>query len=179
MVQALATAYGVKKLTQGQQESKPFWRFDNVTMWIYIVIFVIILFPLIRYIKKELQKTKDQALDLQQLHNWTENQNPSVQQSKADKITTRKDIQAAAKSLAHDLGTKYSDNNHWYDIFNPQGWTENDKKVADTLIYQRNNYGLLKKLYYICYSNSRNLSDDILKYLDKDQLTRVSKYLNI
>lgn len=136
------------------------------------VICIITAFPLYRYITNQIALTKKS-------NNLADNNDPIIQQSKADSITTRKDVQQSAKSLAYDLGTKYSDNGHWYDFLKPSGWTENDVKVADNLIRQRLNYKYLQLLYYNCYSNGRNLSDDILTLLDSDQLERVKKYIKL
>ncbi|MGL2964650.1 hypothetical protein ACSVH2_12580 [Flavobacterium sp. RSB2_4_14] len=147
--------------------------------WILILICIIVPFPLYRFIKKQMAKNSEQDVQLEKDKSFIENQNPIVQTQKAKKITTRTDIQAAAKDLAHHLGTKYSDTNHWYSFLDPRGWTENDKKVADILIKQRLNFKLLERLYYSCYTNSRSLSDDVLKLLDEDELKRVQKYLKI
>jgi hypothetical protein len=156
-----------------------FWRFSNLSMWILLAILTLGAFPLFRYIRSQLEKNKEQKDKLDKDANWTENLNPLTVQQKADKITTRKDVQNAAKELAHNLGTKYSDENNWYDIFNPKGWTENDKAIADILIFQRANYAYLKKLYTQCYTNSLDLSADLVRLLDDDEKKRVSKYLKI
>jgi hypothetical protein len=147
--------------------------------WILILICIIVPFPLYRFIKKQMAKNSEQDTQLVKDKSFIENQNPIIQTAKADKITKNKGVQAAAKDLAHHLGTKYSDANHWYSFLDPRGWTEDDKKVADILIYQRNNYKLLERLYYTCYTNSRSLSDDVLKLLDEDQLKRVQQKLKI
>jgi hypothetical protein len=147
--------------------------------WILILVAIIVSFPLYRFIKKQMAKNSEQDTALEKDKSFIENQNPIIQTAKADKITKNKGVQAAAKDLAHHLGTKYSDANHWYSFLDPRGWTEDDKKVADILIYQRNNYKLLERLYYTCYTNSRSLSDDVLKLLDEDQLKRVQQKLKI
>ena len=147
--------------------------------WFLIIVGIIIAFPLFRYIKAQLEKNKEQNSTITKNAAFVENQNPITRQKKADVITTRKDIQAAAESLAHDLGTKYSDQNSWFSWLNPRGWTENDKSAADTLIKQRLNFKLLEKLYFTCYSNSRSLHDDVLQLLDEEELKRVRKYLTL
>ena len=121
--------------------------------------------------KKNTEVVKDKT--------FLENQNPVVAQNKADKITVRKDVQSAAKQLAHELGTKYSDKNSSWSWIDPRGWTENDKKVADILLYQRYNYWLLKRLYYEVYTNSRSLTDDIFSLLDENELKRVQAKLKL
>lgn len=160
-------------------KNQKFWRFSNIWAWIAVIFIILLMFPLYRYIRKQHQKNVEQKEATEKEVNYAENQNPQIQQTKADKITTRKDIQTAAQELSHHLGTKYSDTDSWWSIFNPRGWTENDKQVADILIKQRLNYNLLKQLYYTCYSNSRDLTADVLKLLDKSELARVRKFLNI
>lgn len=105
------------------------------------------------------------------------NKNPVTLQEKLDAITTRKDIQADAKELAHHLGTKY-DTGSWTDIFNYKKWTENDGAAATILIRQQYNYKFMEKLYFTV-TRSHNLTDDILEYLDKSELEKVRKYINI
>lgn len=108
-----------------------------------------------------------------------ENQNPLSQNQKRKKITTNEALWSASASLAHDLGVKYKDTGKWYDFMNPRGWTENDESARKTLVFQRNNFALLEKLYYQVDTNSRSLRADILEYLDKDELTYLRKYLKI
>ena len=147
--------------------------------WLGIFIGLLLVFPAIRYIMRQLQKTGETEERIAKIKSFNENQNPIVAQSKADKITTRKDIQSAANDLAHHLGTKYSDKNSFWDFFNPKGWSENDSAAAQILIKQRLNFKLLERLYYNVYSNSRSLRDDVLKLLDERELKKVQKYLNL
>ena len=110
--------------------------------------------------------------------NFIANQDEPTLNFNLNKITKRKDIQTAAKDLAHHLGTKYSDKNSWYDWLDPQGWTENDNEVENILMRQRKNYGLLVLLYKQV-TNNRSLSNDIRMYLDSENLNRIRKHINI
>lgn len=162
-----------------KRQSHRFWRLNNLTMWLFIAVFMLIFFPMFRYVRQQLQKNKEQKSELDKDTNYLQNQNPEILKQKANKITTNGQVQAAAKSLAVDLGTKYSDTgNKFTDWLDPHGWTENDANVAKTLIYQRNNYKLLCKLYSI-YTRSRSLPDDVLKLLDESELKKVRKYIKI
>lgn len=107
------------------------------------------------------------------------NQNPLSQNQKRKAITSNTALWSASASLAHDFGVKYKDSGHWYDFMNPRGWTENDQSARKTLVYQRNNFAILEKLYFEVDTNSRSLRADILEYLDKDELTYLRKYLKI
>lgn len=148
----------------------------NWKKWILPIIGLLVAFPLYRYVKKQLAKNEEQDAKLAKNEKYASNQNPITQQSKADKITKRKDIQADANALAHHLGTKYSDKNSWTSIFDWQGWTENDAEAAKIVIRQRLNFKLMERLYYDCYSNSRNLRNDILALIDGDELKKIQKY---
>lgn len=151
----------------------------NWKKWLLIITGIILLFPLMRFLIRQFAKFKEVQTEISNNTNYQQNQNPIIAQNKADKITVRKDVQNSAKKLAHDLGTKYSDQNSWFDWIDPRGWTENDKAVADVLIYQRNNFTLLKKLYNQVYTNNRSLTDDIFALLDPDELKRVQSKLKI
>ena len=153
---------------------------------LYWIIGLIIIFPIIRFIIRQYQKfnsleveVNEKNEEVKQDKTFLENQNPIIQQSKADKITVRKDIQKSAKQLAHHLGTKYSDKNSMWSWLDPRGWTENDKQAANILIYQQKNYNLIKRVYNEVYTNSRNLSDDIYALLDETELKRVLNKVNI
>ncbi len=168
-----------KRASGGVAKKDNFWRINNFFMWFWLFASVFLTFTLIRFVKNQIAKNKAQQAQLTKEDNYLQNQNPVIAQNKADKITTRKDIQAAALSLAHNLGTMYSDQNNWYDILNPRGWTENDAEVAKILIYQRANFSKLEKLYNQVYTNSRNLKNDIIALLDSAELKKVRKYLKI
>jgi hypothetical protein len=151
-----------------------------------LVIALIIVGPwLYRYIKAQIQANNEQDAEIDKDKAYESNKDPVVQQSKADKITKSKELQAAAKKIAHDLGTKYSDqNSSWlspstWSIFNPKGWTENDEEARNVLLKYRNYYPTLKRLYHDCYSNSRNLSDDLVDLLDKEDLALVRKAIKL
>jgi hypothetical protein len=160
-------------------QNQKFWRWDNWQAYLVVIIIPVIGFPLYRFFMKQTQKNQEAEIAIQQQQQLIANQDPIKQQSVADSITTDKSVQSYAKELAFRLGTAFSDNGHWYNFLDPRGWTEDDTRVADIVIYQRKNYQLLVKLYNKCYSNSRSLSDDLFKYVDNDQLIRIKKYVNI
>lgn len=102
-----------------------------------------------------------------------EKNNPDNYKEKADALKpsrTPQDlwdrIKSSTMKLAHDLGVNYG----WW---NPLSWSENDKEVAQNLMYQVQNIDHLEKLYYEVYTDGRNLKNDVLKLLDKKQLEQV------
>lgn len=140
---------------------------------------IIVVFPwLKKYTMNMTASNEETEKELEKDREFQENKAPEVKLSKLEQITSRTDIHAAAESLAHDLGTKYSDSGSWTDWFDYSGWTENDEAAANTLIYQNKNYKLVERCYYVV-TRSRNLTADVLKYLDGDELARVRKYINI
>lgn len=150
----------------------------NYIKWVFVLIGLILLFPLFRFIRKQLQKNKEQMTQFLKEQNFVANQDEPTLNYNLNQITKRKDIQTAAKDLAHHLGTKYSDKNSWFDWLDPQGWTENDNEVENILMRQRKNYGILILLYKKV-TNSRSLSNDLRMYLDTDNLNRIRKHINI
>lgn len=160
-------------------QNQKFWRWDNWQVYLVVIVIPLIGFPLYRFFIKQLQKNTEVQTQVQQEQQLLENQDPIKQQVLADSITPSKSVQSYTKEVAAKLGTQFSDAGHWYDFLNPRGWTEDDTRVADIIIYQRNNYQLMVKLYNKCYSNSRSLSKDLYTFLDNDQLLRIKKYVNI
>jgi hypothetical protein len=158
--------------------------------WLMITGLLIAVPYLMRYLNSQREKTAIANLELdlkektstQEVVNETkllENQNPLSQNQRRKAITSNQGLWAASASLAHDLGVKYKDNGHWWDVLDPRGWTENDKSARETLVYQRNNFAILEKLYFQVDTNSRSLRADILKYLDKDELKYLRTYMKI
>lgn len=130
---------------------------------IFLIIVIIVAFPLYRYIQSQLLLNELKNEDIQLEKKKVALSNPSEKSKIIAKITTRPDLIEASQSLAHHLGTKYG----WY---NPKSWTENDKKVYDILKYQIRNLKILSKLYYEVDAPNRNLKDDVYSYLDSAQL---------
>jgi hypothetical protein len=160
-------------------KNQRFWRWDNWQCYLVVIAIPVIAFPLYRFIQRQSLKNEENNADIEKETQLLENSDPVKQQESANKITPNKSIQAYAREVGVKLGTFYSDAGNWWDFLNPRGWTEDDSRVADIIIYQRNNYALMQKLYNKCYSNSRNLSNDLLTLLDKNELKRVQKYLSI
>lgn len=160
---------------------------------VYIIVsltlFILLIFPLYRFIKRQLFKNSQQNNDLQldevietneinRRIQFVENLQPAVLLNKLDRITPRRDLQNIARQLSHDLGVRYSDNLDWWSFFDPRGWTENDELVANNLIKYKDHYNTLALCYYQI-TNSRSLRNDVIKLLDNDQVTRVRKHLTI
>lgn len=118
---------------------------------------------------KEVKDKSDKATAV------VDNNNAMTQQQKANSITNRKDVQSDAKALAYHLGLSIENNTSFWSWANPKNWTENDDLIVNILIRERLNYGQLKKLYYSCYTDSRNLGTDLMNLLDSDSKIRLKK----
>jgi len=154
-------------------------KYFGILFWASLGMGIYFMWPWLRkYWISMRASINEQKDDIAKDTNVAENSNPVVKQSKLDKVTKDQGVQAAAESLANDLGYKYETGHWWTDIFGLKYWTENDKKAADTLIYQRNNFKLVEKCYYVVTRN-RNLTADVLEVLDDDELERVRKYIKI
>jgi hypothetical protein len=144
--------------------------------WFFILAVLVVLPLVYRYLKDQIQLNKAQNEEIKGENQVIENVNPETRTLKANAITTNVAVQNAAADLAHHLGTKYSDTGNWYDIFNPRGWTENDKKVLEVLKYQVRNYHLVERLYFEVFTKRHNLKDDVNKLLDSAQLVQLKEY---
>jgi hypothetical protein len=158
-------------------------QIDGFFIWIKsnaltLIGFLLVAPLLYRYLRDQSQLTKIQNNEIKGENQIKENVDPDTRQLNANKITSNVGVQNSALELSHHLGTKYSDAGNWYDIFNPRGWTENDKKVLEILKYQVRNYHLVEKLYFEIYSKRRNLKDDVNKLLDNKQLEELKLYYN-
>jgi len=144
--------------------------------WLFVLGAIFVIPWVIKYVKNQAQALKEQSADIKSDVKLTENKDPVIQKSNADKITLRADIQSTARDLATHLGIKYSDAGNWWDFLNPKGWTENDKEVLRLLKLQVNNIHLVKRLYYEVYTKSRNLADDVNSLLDPPELAELKTF---
>ena len=171
----------VTKTKQAEGVTNPFAllaKYMDYIFWGAVIIAFIVIWPwLKKYIMNMTASNKDSAEEIAKDQEYKSNQNPEVMAQKLKANTTREDIHAAAKSLAQDLGTKYDDGGY-SKYFNWSYWTENDESAANALIKQRLNYKLVEKCYFVV-TRSRNLTNDVLQYLDAAELKRVKQYINL
>lgn len=143
----------------------------------YILLGIIIALPyLVQFFKKMGIKYQvdDIKNDMSLNSQINAQDNIFIQLNKADQIlrnygiTTarKKEFQADVKNFAYHLGTGVG-LEFW------QMWTENDKEASKILIKWIRHLPKFAELYYHCYTESKNLNTDVLKYLDKAELARV------
>lgn len=148
---------------------------------LFLILGIIFIVPWVKkYLDKMELANKKNEIENEKDETFLVNQNMTSQNSLRDKITKNKGVQAAATKIANDLGTSINhDTGSITDILNPRGWTENDEEVANTIIYQRNNFPFLEKLYNQTETRQRKLREDLIKLLDVDQMKRIKKYIKI
>lgn len=150
--------------------------------WLMLLSIIFFAPTVMKWIKDiNLEGQKDDIKNQGEL-NTAENivQSPSVIKDKVDKylrdelkigFEQREKLKADAVSLAHHLGTRAGSS--WWNI---DTWTENDDEIEAILKRQVHNFKIIERLYFMAYTESRNLTNDILKYLDKSNLTRVRAF---
>lgn len=153
--------------------------------WKEIALLVILIPIAYRYYKDQQQKNQVQTQNLADKTTKTQNKkyNPTIQLSKIDKAlkyykfkdkAQRDKIIASAKMLPYHLGTQFFFENDYVELsLNHKSWTENDDEVEKILLANPVNYPILEKLYFEVFTPQRNLTADILKYLDSSNLKTV------
>lgn len=140
--------------------------------WIVLLGLVFAVPMLFRYLKDS--QTADTVNNAQENIKALQVQNLDVttQLQGLNKITTRLDIQNIARNTAINLGVVIGTSS-WLDLFNYKTWTENDQLVFDELkkIKQPSSVILTAKCYQ--FLTSRNLMDDVKKYLDSELLAQL------
>lgn len=149
--------------------------------YLMIVIGIILLFPLYRYILKQMSKNQTAEEKARKSEQFNKNSNLQTQQTNADSITTDKGVQSSCKQLVNALGTLACDNplSEYWSFLYPSGWSENDAEASRIVIYQKNNYALMQRLYNEVFTNSRNLSKDLLNLVDTKELKKILKVVKL
>lgn len=156
--------------------------------WLPLVIIVFGLPLIIRFVKDQIARSKAQNIKNDSFVNAAQNvvSNPNIQQQKIDKIlskfkfvskTNRSSILADAKILPKHLGVYWMRTGSWYEIpLSFSALTENDAEIGKILRRQSYNYPILEQLYYGVFTESRNLTDDLQRWLDKDELEKTRAF---
>jgi hypothetical protein len=148
-------------------------KFSNISKepknLIYLALSVLIVFPLYRYIRNQINKNKEQSQDLEIEQKKRDMENPTSQITAANKITSNANLHAITKNIAHHLGFIYD----WYD---PRRWSENDEQCFAEFVKlkSRAELQLIVKLYFEVYAVGRNLQIDCQKVLDAKYYKRIT-----
>lgn len=155
-----------------------------------IVLFLV--FPYVyKYVKTAIESIKNTNLEAQK----TENSN---QNAKADPVITKTKLQdikkkystissktidavsASAFKIAKAFGTNVDDNHvllgGTIDLYNISAWSEDEKAAMAVLKKHTGTFPILEEVYYKTATKSKNLRNDILKYLSKSQYDEMAKF---
>ena len=149
------------------------FKFSNIKRepknLIYLALCILLVFPLYRYVRKQIDKNKEQTQNLEIEQKKRDMENPTSQLVAATKITPDNNLHAITKNIAHHLGFIYD----WYD---PRSWTENDLDCFNQFLKLKNRseLKLVVKLYFEVYAVGRNLQLDCQKVLDAKYYNRIS-----
>lgn len=174
-----------QKIRSSKGVNSPFLEFVE-RYWMVICGLLFFAPTILKWLKDiAIESKKDDILNSVEVNN-SQNQQaiPALILSKSEvifaqsKITdekTKKRLMSSASAIAYNLGVNFTDSGSFWDVFDPRGWTENDEEVGRLLILETHNFRVIEKLYFNVYTRSRNLSNDVLKLVDKDVLTKVRK----
>lgn len=153
---------------------------DVLTKYGIVILVGIWLIPyIIKYYKDSIEKGKVEDIVNDVAVNNAQNatQNPTIQVDKATKYLRdvrhydtkgRQRLMDATQKIANAFGYDKA----WY---NPKGWVENDLEIYLTLWGTMLNYKDIEWLYYNVYTQSRNLTNDIVDKLDEKYLTELRR----
>lgn len=158
---------------------------------IFLIVLFLVFPYLYKYIKQAINIVKDTNLEAKQ----TENAN---QNAKADPVLTKEkvnqikkaypnvspkridEIEAAAKKIAYALGTNVDDNHVLFggkiDLYNIRAMTEDEQGAIKELKKFTGTFPILEEMYYKTATKSKNLKNDLIKYLSPTDLQKLSKF---
>ena len=160
-----------------------------------ILVFLVIGLPwLIRRLKEQVQAGGQQNIDLAIKQSNAENKqaDPLIMQSKeyeaikpwnslfhdnAQKLR----LMADTKALVRHFGYHEMISGSIFGIkiqlpLDPSSWTENDEPIGVILRRWSKFYPAMRNLYYQVYTDSQNLDEHVLKWLDNDELEKTRKH---
>lgn len=150
---------------------------DYVERYWLVLLGLIIGYPIImRYFKDASTKSEINNQEEKEKLLVSASNNPVLQVKELNHVTTNYFYQNLARNVAKDLGTNIAtkEAGFWdFKWLNPATWTENDKKIYDSL-KQLVNTGQVKTVancYYVL--TRRNLYDDVKQYLDDELLNKL------
>ena len=158
-------------------------------------IFLIVLFLVFpyayKYLKRTIASVRDTNLEAEKIENANQN-------AKADPVLTKQKVQdikkkyptinqktidaitASAFKIAKAFGTNVDDNHVLFggtiDLYNITAWTEDEKTAMSVLKKHIGTFPILEEIYYKTATKSKNLRNDILKYLSKSQYDEMARF---
>lgn len=158
-------------------------------------IFLIVLFLVFpyayKYLKRAIESVKNTNLEAIKEQNSNENAkaSPEIVKKKVADIKksypsisqkTMDSIVASAFKIAEAFGTNVDDNHvllgGTIDLYNISAWTEDEKTAIAFLKKHTGTFPILEDVYYKTATKSKNLRNDIIKYLSKSQYSELAKF---
>lgn len=156
--------------------------------WLFILMIAFALPYIVRYFKSQELLDQKQALNVAEKKNTAENAkaNPTIINAKAKIINKKypnlkaKDserLKAVAASVANALGTNVEDNHILFsgttELFNVRAWSEDEASVVKALKTTTGTFPIVEDYYYSLFTRSRNLKNDLHKYLSKEDISQL------
>jgi len=158
-------------------------------------IFLIVLFlafPYVyKYLKRSIESVKNTNLEAKAEENRNENgkADPIIIKAKVKEIRKAypnvsdkrmQEIATGAQKIAFALGTNVEDNHILFsgtmEVFNVAAWSEDEKAVIKELKKFTGTFPILEELYYKTATRSRNLKNDLLRYLSATDVKNMSNF---
>lgn len=144
-----------------------------------------------KYIKNLIESVRNTNLEAEKVKNANENSkaDPVITKSKFEAIKkkyptlpkkTMDDILASSFKIAEAFGTNVDDNhvllNGMIDLYNISAMTEDEKTAMSYLKKHTGTFPILEEMYFKTATKSKNLRNDIIKYLSDSQYKEMAKY---
>lgn len=155
-----------------------------------IVLFLV--FPYVyKYVKSAVNSIKNTNLEAEKTENANENAkaNPIITKAKVEDIKkkyptmsakTMDAITASAFKIAKAFGTNVDDNHVLLggaiDLYNVSAWSEDEKTAITYLKKHTGTFPILEEVYYKTATKSKNLRNDIIKYLSNSQYKELANF---
>ncbi|CAN1538476.1 hypothetical protein MCETHM1_01658 [Flavobacteriaceae bacterium] len=181
----------VKNMRKGGSKLDLFFNKAKIFLSKYWLLMLVLLFglpPLIRYIRTQIALMKGNTEANKAIVNTAQNAtaNPVTIKKKTDAVqkiypnVTTTDMQrysTVAQGVAKALGTNVEDNHivlsGTFEFFNVSALTENEDEVVRLLKTVPTTFPIVEQLYYNVHTRSRNMKNDLLKYLSKKDLDQI------
>ena len=158
-------------------------------------IFLVVLFLAFpyayKYLKRAIESVKNTNLEAIKEQNANENAkaSPEIVKKKVSDIKksypsisqkTMDTIVASAFKIAEAFGTNVDDNHvllgGTVDLYNISAWSEDEKTAITFLKKHTGTFPILEDVYYKTATKSKNLRNDIIKYLSRSQYAELAKF---
>lgn len=165
----------------------PFFKKYGIFLAVLFLVFPF----LYKYIKKSIDIVKDTNLQSEKAQNASENgkASPDIIKKKVADIkksyptiskSTMDNIVSSAFKIAQAFGTNVDDNHVLLggavDLYNISAMTEDEATAIKYLKKHTGTFTILEEVYYKTATKSKNLRNDILRYLSKSEYSELAKF---